>query len=312
MTTIRPSSPPVCVLCGSSVRGPFCGGCGTKVCVNCGSTVSGNYCGACGASTTIVASPPTVVEEAHPVSDHTPPVNLEPVRRRDLKVETWCVMFAFLSPVLISALVSLQQSSQGDSSTRFPSLFTNNFTNLIAGIISYVPVLASVPIALLLLSRTGQSKEDLGLTAKSFNANIPWAILLALGAFGLEAVTLIPFTPLLKHHTAGFYTVSTGSYPKYYIIEGICMAAMTAVSEEVLVNGYLQTRLFQLGWGQRASFILSMVIRTSYHAYYGWGFLLTIPFGLVVTRSFQKHHKLSRPILAHFIYDAVLFAIVTL
>ena len=54
---------------------------------------------------------------------------------------------------------------------------------------------------------------------------------------------------------------------------------------------------------------LSLVLRTSYHIYYGIGFLLTVPFGDYVTRSFQKHRRLNRPIAAHFIFDAVLVTI---
>ena len=47
-------------------------------------------------------------------------------------------------------------------------------------------------------------------------------------------------------------------------------------------------------------------MRTSYHAYYGVGLLLTLPLGYLVTRSFQKRQRLGRPILVHFINDAVL------
>jgi membrane protease YdiL (CAAX protease family) len=43
--------------------------------------------------------------------------------------------------------------------------------------------------------------------------------------------------------------------------------------------------------------------------YYGLGFLFTIPFGYLLTRSFQKHGRLARPIVAHFIFDAVLITI---
>ena len=46
--------------------------------------------------------------------------------------------------------------------------------------------------------------------------------------------------------------------------------------------------------------------------YYGLGFLLTIPFGYFVTRSFQKHRRLTRPIAAHFLFDAVLITITIL
>ena len=75
------------------------------------------------------------------------------------------------------------------------------------------------------------------------------------------------------------------------------------------MNGYLLTRLGQLGWTPRGAFLLSLTLRTSYHVYYGLGFLLTIPFGYFVTRSFQKHRKLTRPIAAHFLFDAILVTI---
>jgi membrane protease YdiL (CAAX protease family) len=58
--------------------------------------------------------------------------------------------------------------------------------------------------------------------------------------------------------------------------------------------------------------ILSLALRTSYHVYYGLGFILTIPFGYYVTRSFQKHKRLNRPIAAHFLFDSILFTITIL
>lgn len=46
--------------------------------------------------------------------------------------------------------------------------------------------------------------------------------------------------------------------------------------------------------------------------YYGLGFLITIPFGYLMTRSFQKERRLMRPIIAHFLYDAVLISVAIL
>jgi membrane protease YdiL (CAAX protease family) len=80
----------------------------------------------------------------------------------------------------------------------------------------------------------------------------------------------------------------------------------------VVVNGYFLTRLSQRGWSPRAAFALSLAVRTSYHAYYGVGIFLTIPFGIMVTRSFQKHGRLGRSVLTHFLYDAPLLIIAVL
>ena len=98
----------------------------------------------------------------------------------------------------------------------------------------------------------------------------------------------------------------------YYLIFGLSQAFVTAVAEETAVSGYLLTRLDQLGWSPWRAFWLSLALRTSYHVYYGLAALLTLPLGYFLTRSFQKHGKLSRPILAHFLYDSVLFLIAIL
>ena len=87
------------------------------------------------------------------------------------------------------------------------------------------------------------------------------------------------------------------------------IAAVTAITEETLVNAYLLTRLEQLGWNPRWALVFSLALRTSYHVYYGLGFLFTIPLGYFNTRSFQKHRSVMRPIVAHFLYDAVLFTV---
>jgi membrane protease YdiL (CAAX protease family) len=57
---------------------------------------------------------------------------------------------------------------------------------------------------------------------------------------------------------------------------------------------------------------LSLTLRTSYHVYYGLGLIFTVPLGYYVTRSFQKQRRLTRAILAHFIYDAAIFTLVVL
>jgi hypothetical protein len=37
--------------------------------------------------------------------------------------------------------------------------------------------------------------------------------------------------------------------------------------------------------------------------------LALLPFGYLLTRSYAKHGRLTRPILVHFVYDAVLLTI---
>jgi hypothetical protein len=181
--------------------------------------------------------------------------------------------------------------------------------DLILGIFSYLAVGAVVPLGLLLLARTGQDPAALGLGLPGLRSDVWPGIEIAVSGFAVAVLATLPFSALLARHSELFSQVHVGHVPKYYILYGLAVSAITAITEETLVSGYLLTRLEQFGWTPRRALLLSLTLRTSYHVYYGLGFLFTIPVGYFLTRSFQKHHRLTRPIVAHFLYDAVLITI---
>lgn len=223
-------------------------------------------------------------------------------------------MLAFLLPVVSSAVIVLVQHVSGVGDImRFPVIIAGHpVTNLIVGIFEYLSVASVVPLALFLLTRTGQPPNTLGLGSPRFGLDIWPGFGLAVAAFLAEIPLAFVLSPALAHGSSLVNKVSLEHVPKYYLIWGLAISAFTAIAEEVLVNGYLITRLNQLGWTPKSALILSLSLRTSYHVYYGLGFLLTIPFGYLVTRSFQKHHRLNRSITAHFLFDATLFTIAIL
>jgi membrane protease YdiL (CAAX protease family) len=234
--------------------------------------------------------------------------------RRELVLETWFVQAAFLVPGILSAVDALAEHLGGTGTIeRIPVIVAGHpVANLVLATLTYLEVAAVVPLALLLLSRTGQHPAALGLTKPGWRRDIrPGAAIAVAGYVGVVIVTLL-LAPLITTHKDLFTAPVIGHLPKYYIIYGIAAAATTSIAEETLVNGYLLTRLEQLGWDPRWAFAFSLTLRTSYHVYYGLGFLLTIPFGYFATRSFQKHRRLMPPIIAHFLYDSVLFTIAVL
>jgi len=224
-------------------------------------------------------------------------------------LETWFVELAFLVPAVLAAVDQLAAHTGGAAITRFPGIVTNPAANLVLGVLTYLGVAAVVPIALLLLSRTGQDAAALGLTRPTWRGDVWPGLGIAASGFGVTLLAIIVLAPVAGRHNRLFAQVPVGHVPAYYVIYGIAISAITAVTEETLVSGYLLTRLEQLGWNPRRALLLSLTLRTSYHVYYGLGFLLTIPFGYYATRSFQKHRRLMRPIVAHFLYDAVLITI---
>lgn len=238
------------------------------------------------------------------------PVPLDPALRRTLVRETWFVMLAFLWPAVMAAVVGLVQgaTSVGGISD-FPTLLHDHVANMILGLLAYLPLLAPVPLALHLLTRTGQPPSSIGLGRPSFLVDTVPGLGLAAASFGVSFGAALILSPLLQETKHAVITRTVGHVPWYYVFWGIGISAVTAVAEEVFVNGYIVTRLAQLGWSKDRSLLLAVALRTSYHVYYGIAFVFTIPLGVFVTRSFQKHRRLNRAIAAHFLYDAVLFTI---
>jgi membrane protease YdiL (CAAX protease family) len=247
-----------------------------------------------------------------------PPLpRIEGRSRRGIVLETCFVQIAFLAPGVLSAVDLLAAHFGGAPGVNpFASIIPGHpLANVIFGMLTYLQVGAVVPLALLLLSRTGQDPASIGFTRPQFRRDVWPGIGLAASGYAASYASGIVVVAVLAtaigRQTALrlFNQVTIGHVPAYYILYGVTIAAVTAITEETLVNAYLLTRLEQLGWNPRWALVFSLTLRTSYHVYYGLGFLFTIPLGYFNTRSFQKHRSVMRPIVAHFLYDAVLFTV---
>ncbi|GAB3500283.1 CPBP family intramembrane glutamic endopeptidase [Amycolatopsis cihanbeyliensis] len=79
-------------------------------------------------------------------------------------------------------------------------------------------------------------------------------------------------------------------------------------AEEMLVVGYLLTRLRQLGSGENSALLIAAVLRGSYHLYQGiGGFVGNLIMGLVFGRVWQRTNRLWPLIVAHTLLDVVAF-----
>jgi membrane protease YdiL (CAAX protease family) len=271
-------------------------------------------------------APPQATQQQPSWRRHPPPAQQPPPpplprvegpARRGLILETWFVQIAFLAPGVLSAIDLLAAHFGGAPGVDpFASIIPGHpVANVIFGALTYLQVGAVVPLALLLLSRTGQDPASIGFSKPQWRRDVWPGLGLAATGYGAalvaSVVVVTAVAGVIGRHAATelFNQVKIGHVPAYYVLYGITISAVTAITEETLVNGYLLTRLEQLGWNPRWALVFSLTLRTSYHVYYGLGFLFTIPLGYLNTRSFQKHRSLMRPIVAHFLYDAVLFTI---
>ena len=88
----------------------------------------------------------------------------------------------------------------------------------------------------------------------------------------------------------------------------ILSAIQNAVGEEVIVVGYLMTRLRDLGWRTPRAIVISALIRGSYHLYQGFGaFLGNAIMGLIFASFYRWRGRVAPLIVAHSILDIVSF-----
>ena len=88
----------------------------------------------------------------------------------------------------------------------------------------------------------------------------------------------------------------------------ILSAAQNALLEEVVVIGYLFTRLRQLAWNAAAIIALSAVIRGSYHLYQGiGGFVGNLIMGVIFGLIYLRWKRVGPLLVAHTLLDIAAF-----
>lgn len=134
----------------------------------------------------------------------------------------------------------------------------------------------------------------------------------ALRAALLAAVIGVPGLALyLVSHALGLsaQVVAEGLPAVWWRIPVLVLsAAQNGILEEVVVTGYLLTRLRQLGWRPWPAVVGSSVLRGSYHLYQGFsGFAGNLVMGLIFARYFQRTGRVLPLIGAHTLLDTIAF-----
>jgi membrane protease YdiL (CAAX protease family) len=129
---------------------------------------------------------------------------------------------------------------------------------------------------------------------------------------GLAALIGIPGLALyVVARRAGFnVTVVPGALPHVWwaVPVLILAAAQNAILEEVVVVGYLMTRLRQIGWRLPLIVAASALLRASYHLYQGFGaFLGNAVMGVVFALFFLRFRRVGPLVIAHTLLDTVAF-----
>lgn len=160
-------------------------------------------------------------------------------------------------------------------------------------------------LAVHLLNRDRDGFGTLGLDRRR-----PWFDL-GTGA-GLAAAIGIPGLGLyLVARELGINTtVSTANLPSvWWAVPVLILAAIAnGVLEEVVVVGYLITRLHDLGWRTWHTVAASALLRGTYHLYQGFGaFIGNAIMGLVFALFFLRTRRVVPLVIAHALLDIVAY-----
>jgi uncharacterized protein len=231
------------------------------------------------------------------------------VERRTLTLEVFIVLAVTFGLAAVTAGLQLVDAVLRTLSKQtIPLIPRRSYFDLVdlgLNLASIAQLLAWGALGLYMLSRSGIGPRDVGLGRPRWGADV-------LGGIGLA--TLIGIPGLGLYLLARVLGVSASVVPTtltdtWWRIPVLILAAFAnGWAEEVIVVGYLMTRLRQLRVGSTRTLVYSSALRGAYHLYQGFSagignFAMGVVFGIVWRRS----GRLWPLIVAHGLIDTVAF-----
>jgi membrane protease YdiL (CAAX protease family) len=239
---------------------------------------------------------------------------VEPDRRRVLRTEVWLVLgvslgasAAYAAVSLIAKLTASKPLSQQHATLNPSQAPGRPWLDLVYQLLGILFALVPALLALHLLSRdsAGSVWTRLGIDRRKPVFDLGAGAVLA-AAIGIPGLGLY----LAARAMGANATVVPAALPHlWWAVPVLVLAAIqNAVLEEVVVVGYLLTRLRQLGWSTVAAVGASALLRGSYHLYQGFGaFVGNAVMGVVFALFFLRTRRVAPLIVAHTILDVVSF-----
>jgi membrane protease YdiL (CAAX protease family) len=233
-------------------------------------------------------------------------------RRTRLLWEIAIVLGLSLGASAVYAIVALiamltEKTPLGDQSTALnPSQSPREWLDLTYQLLGVAFGLVPVLLVLFLLWRPGRS----AFARLGFDAERPLWDLRAAG--GLLLLIGIPGIGLYLAGRALGITVGVIASPPHeywWSIPVLILAALrAALTEELIVVGYLFTRLAELGWSKWRIILSSAVLRGSYHLYQGIGpFIGNAAMGVVFGWCYARWGRTVPLVVTHWMLDIISF-----
>lgn len=229
-----------------------------------------------------------------------------PSTRRLLRDEVWIVLaLTFLASAVWAVLDLVERPTLEGTSTVLFDTPTDDLA-LVQEALRVVFALVPVLLVVHLLHRSGESAADIGLTVRPAG-RLRRDLLHGLGLFAVVGTVGLAWyaVAVAAGINRNVVVITTGG-PWWTVPAWLANALQFAVTEEVIVAGYLLRRLDQLGWSRNRALAASALLRGSYHLYQGWGgFAGNLAMGVLFGRIYQRTGRTVPLIAAHFLLDAV-------
>jgi len=240
-----------------------------------------------------------------------PEVVTDPARRREIIIELVIVFAITLGLSGVRSLLSLVDSllrpeplAQQQVAINVPQAAVS-LIDLLKQLLSAVQLVGWGALGVYLLWRGGVRLASVGIDRTAPMRDVRW---------GLGLTALIGLPGLLLYFVGWKLGVNLAVQPStldqswWRPITLTLSAFGNSFAEEILVVGYVLTRLRQLGWKENGSLLVAAVLRGSYHLYQGFGgFVGNMVMGLVFGRVWQRTGRIWPLVVAHTLLDVVAF-----
>jgi uncharacterized protein len=234
------------------------------------------------------------------------------VSRRALKVEIAIVLGLSLGASAVYSIVAILNRLTQDvpisdqTATLNPSLSERPVFDLVYQLLGIGFDLIPVVLVFYLLAQSGGSPFrrlgfDLTRPGRDLGSGLLLAAVIGIPGLGLYALgRVLGFTPTI---------VASGLSDYWWTIPVLLLSALrSALTEEIIVVGYLFTRLRELGVGTWPIILSSALLRGSYHLYQGFGsFVGNVAMGVVFGWVYSRWGRTAPLVVAHFVLDVVSF-----
>ena len=253
--------------------------------------------------------------QSEPTAPPAPPDSQAPLDSREARLQRWeivCVLAVSLGASGVYALVQYIGSLTAPVALSKQQVVVHGtlapgrpLLDLFLQLTNITLALAPVLLVFYLLARAGEGPSSIGVDLRQPGRDLARGAGLAalIGGSGLGLY-------LIAYHIGVELNVVAENLPAvWWRIPVLLLSAFqNATVEEVIVVGYLLSRLDKLGVRPGRAIVISAVIRGSYHLYQGVGaFVGNAVMGLIFGFLYRRWGRVTPLIIAHFLIDAVTF-----